>query len=430
MTRVILDGVMMQDSQYKAFLKNNSFLSMMMLYIEKSLEDIKVSAAESTAKLMESSLEMGQLSSQRKAEAEKMMSQAHFSPDTDLEKEIEANQQDVDSILEEAKSTSQEDGEVDSKEVARAQARRAGGKFSKNIEAISMYEEKLTEILVKMAGSLSNEDVMKQLLENVILGQEALIKFFSSMPTDLSDPMLGKDIEDMIKDIVEESQKRCRSTQERRALEASLKRYNGSIDTFDRINNLSQVAGVLNFVFSYSHFLKTLIGMLKSGYSDIIETATDSIYAINDSASAMKFHADSLMRQSEEGDFKNVSMSQVEQEEDSIFGDSVDTKSHNPDILVIPKGILENMDVDVGNQLMTMMGCLSIGDVIGQRIGNINKAFDALHRILNFFQTDLDRKLNPATTDKIHKDCIAFIKKTFVTEEERILFEDLLLKSK
>lgn len=416
----------MQESQYKAFTISNSFLATVIHFIEKSLSEIKDAATESTGQLMDSSIEMGKVSSKRKAEAEKMMAETHLNPDENLSKEIESHQQDVDAIMDAAMGDSASSSELSPDEVARAQSRREGGKFSKNVEAISKYEEKLTEILVKMAGSLSNEDVMKQLLENVVIGQVDLIAFLQIFPDTSANSPKGSEIITHMNKILADTKKRCRSTEEKKALNSAYNGFEEKLQTDVGVTSLGQISNIIDYTLRYSAFLKTLIGILKTGYSDIIENATTGIYAINDSATEMKEHANSVMRQGERGEFKNQSMSDFEKEEESMFGEQKESTPINSEIFTLPKGMLANMDDDVGNQLMTMMGCLSIGDVIGQRIGNLNTACDALHRILLFLQKNMEEKLEPEKMKKINSDCAAYIKKSFVTEEERLLFTRIL----
>ena len=416
----------MEDPKYEAFKMGGIFFTKIISYIEQSLFSIRSSATESTGKIMDAAMEMSTISRKRKEEAEKMMQDMHLNPDKNMEKELEQHQKDVDDILESAMQGG--DSKESSHDLERARSRREGGKFSKNVEAISMYEEKLTQILVSMSGSLSNEDVMKQLLENIVDGGKDLADFLGEIS--LQAKIDGKSVNDKMGSIIANSKKRCKSVREKKGLEEAFSNFKTSMAIDEKTSNMVNITNIIGFSLSYNLYIKSLLKVLKEGYSDIIDAATQSIYSINDSASQMKTHANSIMMQTKDGGFENQSMSDYEKEQGSLFPQiekqNLDAqKEAKLELFSVPKDLLAGMDDQVGNQMMDVMGSLSVGDVISQRINNIYRTCEALQKIFHFLYDDLENRLDTKTLSKVQKDCEDYIRSTFVTEEERILFNTL-----
>ena len=169
--------------------------------------------------------------------------------------------------------------------------------------------------------------------------------------------------------------------------------------------------------------------MLSEGYSEIIDKAMNSVSEMSQTSSEFKKHADSMMVKGANDQFSNQSMSDHEKNESELFSEAEQSEKRGLTKFNVPKEMLANLDDEMGNHLVMMMGSLSVGDVVAQRVENLSTISQGMLKIIVHVLEDPQNRLDPEKLNKISADYLAFMKKTFVSSEERktfdIIFADL-----
>jgi hypothetical protein len=83
--------------------------------------------------------------------------------------------------LEEYENIKSGSGKVKDVDADSARVRRIGGRFTKHMEALSTLDADLSDLMFRMMGALSGDDVIRQWLEHVMQGVEVLSASLSQL---------------------------------------------------------------------------------------------------------------------------------------------------------------------------------------------------------------------------------------------------------
>ncbi|MCB9228192.1 MAG: hypothetical protein H6618_01135 [Deltaproteobacteria bacterium] len=108
--------------------------------------------------------------------AEKFLEETYLSPDDDTNAFVSSIQGSVDALVNEAwdqlchgSTKKDEESRKETKDL-----RQFGERFSKQMEALSTLDSEISSIIYKMISALSNDDVIRQKLEHLLLSVHAL----------------------------------------------------------------------------------------------------------------------------------------------------------------------------------------------------------------------------------------------------------------
>lgn len=166
------------------------FLQKYALAMTQQIEAVQKEMEESTCGVMMALQELSSSTENKKEEAEKVLEQTYFAPDTSTSAMVDSIQRSADDIFEQAASelansaasVSQATTSTDDKGV---DLRRVGGLFSKHMESMSTLDDSIKDIVMGMVGSMSNSDVVKQRLDHLIMSMRALHVGLSNILVDL-----------------------------------------------------------------------------------------------------------------------------------------------------------------------------------------------------------------------------------------------------
>lgn len=411
----------LDDENYQSFLQTLAFADQLSVFQNENLTEIQKFLEQSATDLMDHVTNLSKQSESKRDAANDLMEKAHLNPSRATAHSIAANQKAVDQIIEEAQEGASTD---DAEAVLAAHKRREGSKFSKNIEAIVILEEKLTKIFHDLAGALSEEDVLHQLLRNIGGNQDYITGIHQDLPQHLKDAQEVRGLSKRLTALVDKLEKQCKSTEELRLFQSVFRNVELGIENLNGFKEAGHLARFLFLRFRYHHFLGKQLESIRQGYARIIDQAMDMIYQINSTQDDSNKHANSMMLKVNESAFANQSMEKFEEQEASFLeGIPHEERPHKE--FAVTRELLTQMNADVGDHLMSMMGALSVGDVIAQRINNIIAFNGAISKICHHMSENPEGHLTFACVAETKQACLKFIRKKFVTEEERKLFESL-----
>ncbi len=406
------------DDQIQAFVSINRFLDKMGLLVNRNLGEIQGFLNSSAVELLEVAAVVTRITNERKTEAERLLTDAHLNPTSDVAEMAGKNQSSVDAIIDSALDGKIDDTAVEH-EKEHALQRRESSQLSKRVEAIHLLEISLGELLNQLAGSLSSEDVMHQLLRNIIVNHFACSPLFNSR-SESTEMIQPAQFRSALIDLHQRLKHQCKSTEESMMFDQA---FSGiSIETkSSEGREQDDLFSFFDFRKRYHDFLDLQLLTIREGYSKIIDDAMTTIFKINSAQDTSKKHASSIMAQQAGGGFQNVSAEQHAVGTGELL-EGIDIKRRSLTELSMSKDLLDQMDNEVGEAIVRMMGSLSVGDVIAQRINNVVAINEAMQKIVSHIMSDIPQRLTTASVGSIIESCQNYTKKLFVSEEERKIF--------
>ena len=163
-----------------------SFFSSYSRLIELQLAEVRVLISETVEQVMQDVKRISSASELRKKDANSALLETFVSPDEDTKKLVVAIQDSVTDVFDQAiaEHRPSESHGVEKKSAkpptapqvegvlatdSDARLRRAGGRFTKHLEAIDKLDSELSDILFSMISALSADDVIGQRMEHIAL---------------------------------------------------------------------------------------------------------------------------------------------------------------------------------------------------------------------------------------------------------------------
>jgi hypothetical protein len=181
------------DASYKIIVLLQQYCEVLARQTEASQKQMD----SSTFEVMNAIYSLSQDSEKRKNEAEKLLEETYLAPTGNASELFSSVQSSTDDIFEQATlaitDTKQNLTQVEDKSV---DMRRLAGKFSKNMESLSTFDESIKSILLSMTGVLSNNDVISQKLEHIVMAIRAMHVGLANILVDIDDRLTEKTVKD------------------------------------------------------------------------------------------------------------------------------------------------------------------------------------------------------------------------------------------
>ena len=152
------------------------FINRYSMVAGRQLVGVREMIEQATEKVMVGIQDLSSTLSGSAAEANEILEQTYFKPDSNTKDLVASIQSSVDELFEAAHrpTASSSTPESQADEIAKTHLRRVGGQFSKHMEALSTMDPEVGGLLMRMMGALSSDDVIRQRLEHVVSGIQAL----------------------------------------------------------------------------------------------------------------------------------------------------------------------------------------------------------------------------------------------------------------
>jgi len=157
--------------------------------------------------------------------AEKVLESTYLNPDQKTRDFVSSIQDSVDEVFQGAKDGLREKFDQAGKEVEISSAvvddrlRRFGGRFSKYMEALSTMDQDIGQIIYKMISALSNDDVIRQRLEHLLLSVHGMQVGLSYVLTDFKTRFTMNEVSLLRKDLLAYTYQLYTSEQEKELFE-------------------------------------------------------------------------------------------------------------------------------------------------------------------------------------------------------------------
>ncbi|MBP9708222.1 MAG: hypothetical protein KBD78_11295, partial [Oligoflexales bacterium] len=362
-----------------------SFFRQYAQLVELQIQSVHGGMTSAVNKIMECIDQISQMSQKNKELAEKTMLEAHLEPDDKSKKAMQAAQAAIDDILNMVENPGLSDLEISkdnlSNSIDHANTRRRSGRFSKSVEALSGVAGDYVKTLKQIMGILSAEDVIVQRIKHVSIAMSAIEKELAYFDRDFETKFNNSNIEKFSEKIKTTTMKQFTQSEEQFIFD---KTFNKAFDELKKAFSGHQECRdpyiFLLFIQCFSILMRKQMQAVKDGISDALSKAMMGIMEINSVADKKKQHANAILvrKKGETNSFEVKDVEKVAQEEGMQKGD---LKGHT-ELLNRPAEILAKMDADISNFVMTMMGELSIEDVIGQQLDHVIAAIAAQEKLI------------------------------------------------
>lgn len=192
--------------------------------LSKQIEAVQLQMESSTSGVMVALQDLSASTEEKKLEAERVLEQTYLAPDAGTSAMVESIQKSTDDIFEQAsrsvgheKSPQQFSPSVSDRGV---DIRRMGGLFSKHMESVSMMDDSVKDIVLRMVGSMSNNDVVKQRLDHSVMVLRALHLGLSNILVDLETRLTPEFISEFRANLLDYSYKSFTTENERNTFKA------------------------------------------------------------------------------------------------------------------------------------------------------------------------------------------------------------------
>lgn len=169
--------------------------------LEHNLRDIHAVMREAVDGVMAGIQEISNKTAEGKRKANEVLTNTYTNPDAEAKKVIDAAQDAVDQVMEQAmsggvaKTTAQEQEELKDK------LRRSSGIFSKHMESLEKLDGELSGLLLSMMGALSRDDVISQRIEHVMMSLNAMQASLTYILTDFDTRCKEGEVDRYIRDL-------------------------------------------------------------------------------------------------------------------------------------------------------------------------------------------------------------------------------------
>ena len=380
----------------KEFLEFNRIMQHVWLIGRLNLNILKCvqeSIAKSLAKVTQGLADLGDVSAALRQKAETSFEKSYLDPDLIQASKHQEIQDQVDAVLNQLNN-----GE----ETGAQQINQIGSEYNKGLEAVSILDQKVSAILFDLMGALSADDVIGQriaCLIAIIRKEQEFIKNF----LDFGSPkMMVTDLDSWCQTLHDSCRSFLKTAEDERVFDTSV---GGKLAlTFGNMDALQTWAQVLNYVGGYVSFNCGILISIEKLFAATIEAANNAIYSLDSSAQGGRDHAKSKVRRQASGDFASI---------------VVDNNNH------VGSQMVEEASDEVSKGIFEMMGVLSIGDVVGQRLGTTVQLSTELKELIDKFNIDVKSGGLQKLTEERIKESIKISKTFFTNETDKKIFNSI-----
>lgn len=200
----------MKDEQER-FAASREFVRFINQYtevIELQLTGTRRMMEDAVDQVMSGIQELSEELESKSKHAEKVLEHTYLNPDQKTSEFVSSIQSSVDVVFEEARGQLRQSMDQAGKEmeiqsqVVEDRLRRFGGRFSKYMEALSTMDQEIGKIIYKMISALSNDDVIRQRLEHLLLSVHALKVGLSYVLIDFQERFSMQEVSLLKKDLL------------------------------------------------------------------------------------------------------------------------------------------------------------------------------------------------------------------------------------
>lgn len=188
--------------------------------IELQLAGVRSMIEQSVDHVMKGINDISTEIGERAQVADRALEQTYYDPDHKTQELVTSIQDSVDAVIENARAHLHEDS-VDelapSSSLLDNKLRRFGGQFSKYMEALSNIDKEAGMILYSMISALSNDDVIRQRLEHILMSVHGLQIGLSYVLIDFNSRFNLKEVDLLKKDLLAYTYKLYTSESEKEA---------------------------------------------------------------------------------------------------------------------------------------------------------------------------------------------------------------------
>lgn len=168
--------------------------------LEHNLREIHLVMREAGDGVMAGIQEISNKTAEGKRKANEVLTNTYTNPDAEAKKVMDAAQDAVDQIMEQATQGSAKSATQDQEDL-KAKLRRSSGIFSKHMESLETLDGELSGLLLSMMGALSCDDVISQRIEHVMMGLNAMQASLTYILTDFETRCKQGEVDRYIKDL-------------------------------------------------------------------------------------------------------------------------------------------------------------------------------------------------------------------------------------
>jgi phage-related protein len=179
-------------------------------------------------------------------------------------------------------------------------------------------------------------------------------------------------------------------------------------------------AEMMRFIADFSKLLDQHIAMVRKILLGTVDQAMAGVMAINSATDFKMKKADEVLVQDKASAFVSKSAKDIDQS----FKNPAEKVKHVHESLSNHMQSLSNLDDSVKNFVFSIMGNLSIDDVIRQRLEHVSTSLVALRegvqQILNEYSTG--SRVNESNIEKVQMEMMKRVFSCFTMEEEKQIF--------
>jgi hypothetical protein len=198
----------------------------------------------------------------------------------------------------------------------------------------------------------------------------------------------------------------------------------------------------VEFLDGYMRVLSEQLIGVEGSIQTAIHSIMGSISEVSEKTSASKSQADSVLEEvylaptAETRELVDAVQSSVDDIIASVQSESAAASSESEDASIAVRRLagrfskkmesMSTLDASVAGLLTTMMGALSAGDVIFQRIEHLTRSLNAMNLGLSYVLLDVNARFNHAAIMKLKQDLLSYTYRQYSSEEERAIHESVV----
>lgn len=378
---------------------------------EMQLAAVQADMKKSVSEILQA-VEAVNLSTQiRKEEAEAALIETHLNPDAETATALAQTQDAVDALIE-----SMAGGSLPEETTGPS---RVGAKFSKTVEAISGLHSGLSQPLVNIMGVLSYEDVVGQRLSHITSTMNHLSEELGHLVGGLNQPISQDAVEAFRHSLLTFSLSQYTITEEKQLFYKYYPKNDRGTVTPTSGENVAGIVGILNFLAVFLKLLEDQLTAVSENISSTVSEAMATILSIGSISDERKKHADTMLIRNKEGSSDQFVAASIEEAERNEQPHTTSSEK-----LGQSSSMMSALENELNEQILRMMGELSIDDVVGQRLEHVIASFDDLLIFTNEVVSQLSAHpgpdINPMTQDFLKK-----IHRSYTMESEKACFQEV-----
>ncbi len=379
---------------------------------EIHLRDVEESVGSLVALAMDGITRVSEFVDHARKHAENLMENVSFVPGEEAAQMMQHAQDSVDAIFSAALS---ENSDELMNSDSSGQRRRAGGKFSKRVEAISMLATRVEDTLMSLVGALSADDVIRQQLQNIYDITSHVDQSLGNLDRKPDEYFSVDAVQQFQKGILSFALNHYKSTEEKLHFRKVFHHFKMEEPPQAKPHR-ELAAHLITFLADMGHLLGEHVNHSNRLITETVDHAMAAIDQLNQSSIAGRKHADSALMQLD-GKRVEKSLKEIEENEGNTVG--------SPRAFDSADQIFDKLSNDLERFMMELMGALSIDDVVQQRMDALAQCFVVLSRHLSEIASNLEGELTRTQVSNHLSTILEITLKKYRSKAERDAFEKI-----